>query len=190
MTVGILALQGNVDCHQQALQSMGVSTRRVTLPSHLQGLQGLVIPGGETTAMLTLMAPYSFESAIQAFSAAGGAILGTCAGAILLGKQVEPQQRSMGLIDIDIKRNAYGRQLESFSDTAVPCYKTLGGEPIPLVFIRAPQITRVGSSCNVLISHREHPVCVQQQRVMVATFHPELGEDRTVLSYFMGCCQG
>lgn len=185
MSIGILALQGNVEKHQQALTALGVSSSCVTLPEHLAGLSGLIMPGGETTAMLKLMAPYNFMSAIQAFHAQGGAILGTCAGAILLAQSVTPQQHSLGLIDVDIERNAYGRQLDSFTATTCECNPKLKLSELPLVFIRAPKIHRVGQDCQVLASYQGEPIWVEQAKVMVATFHPEMTKDKTLLARFL-----
>ena len=185
MSIGILALQGNVDKHQQALTALGVSSTCVTLPEHLAGLSGLIMPGGETTAMLKLMAPYDFMSAIKSFHAQGGAILGICAGAILLAKGVTPQQSSLGLIDIDIKRNAYGRQLDSFTAITRECNPKLKVSELPLVFIRAPKIHRVGQECQILACYQEEPIWVAQENLMAATFHPEMTQDQTVLKRFL-----
>ena len=185
MLVGVLALQGNVELHQQALQAVGVTSRRVTLPAHLNGLDALIMPGGETTAMLKLMAPYGFFDALHAFVQEGRAVLGTCAGAILLASSVVPDQASLGLIDIHIQRNAYGRQIDSFCSDGHPLDSALGKDLLPLVFIRAPKILKVGPQARVLVTHEGAPVLVEQERVMAATFHPEMGDDLRVIRYFI-----
>jgi pyridoxal 5'-phosphate synthase pdxT subunit len=173
MSIGVLALQGGVDAHIHALNGQAIPVKK---PSELSGLSTLIIPGGETTALLKLMAPLGWMPAIADFHAAGGCLFGTCAGMILLAKHVQPEQKALGLIDIDVKRNAYGRQLDSFIAESV----LSSGAALEMVFIRAPKITRVGDGVEVLVSHNNEPVMVRQGRVMVASFHPELSDSSPV----------
>jgi 5'-phosphate synthase pdxT subunit len=170
MRTGVLALQGDFAAHIAAIPgAVGVRTRH-----EVDAIDVLVIPGGESTTMLKLLAGSGIEESARSLLVRGGAILGTCAGAILLAKKVvQPEQRSWGLIDIDVERNAYGRQIDSFESDLEPAqYKG--------VFIRAPRILRVGPNVEVLARHDGDPVLVREGRVFAATFHPELTEDRHV----------
>ena len=184
MKIGVLALQGDFALHVRALRRCGVEAAEVRKPEELEGLDGLVIPGGESTTLLKLMEEWRFVPALETFHASGRPLFGTCAGLILLARDVEnPRQSSLGLIDVGVERNAYGRQRESFS---------AGGEvrlgaaarPLEMVFIRAPRITRVGPGVATLARHRDDPVLAREGSVLVATFHPELTEDSTVHQYF------
>ena len=184
MTIGVLALQGDFALHVKALQRCGVDTREVRKPEELEGLDGLVIPGGESTTLLKLMDEWRFVPALERFHGAGKPIFGTCAGLILLARDVEsPQQPSLAFIDVGVERNAYGRQRESF---AARGEAALEGRPAPLdmVFIRAPKIVRIGPGVRVLAHHRSDPVMAREGSVLVSTFHPELTEDPTVHEYF------
>jgi pyridoxal 5'-phosphate synthase pdxT subunit len=167
VTIGVLALQGNFREHAAALERLGAEVVEVRLPEQLQGLDGLVIPGGESTAMARLMRLYGLEEAIRTFA---GPVFGTCAGMILLGRA------HLGLVDVSVERNGYGRQVASFeADLA------LSGEdePLPGVFIRAPRVLDVGSEVEVLAEHEGEPVLLRHGRFLVASFHPELtGDDR------------
>lgn len=208
--IGVLALQGDFDAHIDALRRCGVQAAAVRLPSQLIGLRGLVIPGGESTTLLRLMREYGFDVAVAAFVGAGGGVFGTCAGAILLARGVfSPSQWSLDLLDIDIERNAYGRQIDSFEtrltevdreilvqsadDSALRDRHDDGADGSALqksaslgaVFIRAPRIRRVGPMVRVLASHSGEPVLVLQGRVLVATFHPELVAEDRVHRYFL-----
>ena len=184
-SVGILALQGGFALHAKAIAELGVATQLVRRPEQLAGLTHLVIPGGESSALLTLMAPWDFIAAIRTFIAEGGRVLGTCAGAILLAKTVTPTQATLGVLDISVARNAYGRQRESFQSEGEVVTKDWGESTVPLVFIRAPKITAVGAGVTVLVQHGDDPVLVQQGGVMAATFHPELSPDSRVLRFFL-----
>lgn len=173
-TVGVLALQGDFARHAGALARCGAAVREVRTPDELRGLGGLVLPGGESTTLLHLMAAGGFEPALRDFHARGGALFGTCAGLILLARQVtNPAQRSLALVDVAVERNSYGRQRESF-DASAPA--TLDGHSltIPMVFIRAPRIIRTGPGVEVLARHAGDVVLAREGRVLVATFHPEL----------------
>jgi pyridoxal 5'-phosphate synthase pdxT subunit len=173
--VGVLALQGDFAAHERALAAAGARARPVRVPADLHGLCGLVLPGGESTALLRLMAPVGMEEALRGFHRGGGVLFGTCAGLILLAaKVIGPEQPSLGLLDVVVERNAYGRQLDSFVGTGridLP-----GEEPrdLEMVFIRAPRIRAAGPGVRVLGTHAGDPVMVEQDRIMATTFHPEM----------------
>ena len=174
--VAVLALQGDFEAHRRALADAGVESFEAKRPADLAGAEGLVIPGGESTTLWKFFEAEPWEEAFTAFAATGRPVLGTCAGAIVLAREVtHPTQRGLGLIDIGVERNAYGRQAESFvADVSAPAL----GEPLPAVFIRAPRIRRVGPGVEVLATHGGEPVLVRQGNVSAATFHPELTPDR------------
>jgi len=175
--VGVLALQGAFREHARALAGVGLNVVEVRRPEQLAGLSGLVIPGGESTTISKLMVAYGLEQPIRDFHADGGALLGTCAGMIVLAKHAvdgRPDQHYLGLMDIDVRRNAYGRQVDSFE---APVDLTDDAEPMTGVFIRAPRIERLGDDVEVVGRLREEPVVVRQGRVMAAAFHPELTGD-------------
>ena len=171
MNVGVLALQGDYEAHAAVLDALGATVREVRRPEALRALRGLVIPGGESSALLRLMDGAPWAEEIAALQARGGALFGTCAGAILLARSVVPVQRSLGLLDAEVERNAYGRQLDSFEAEleASPPYAPLRG-----TFIRAPRIRAVGRSVEVGATLRGEPVLLRDGRVLAATFHPEL----------------
>jgi 5'-phosphate synthase pdxT subunit len=178
VTLGVLALQGDFDAHARLLRGLGHDVVEVRRCTQLAGLAGLVLPGGESTALLRLMAGEPWFDALRAFHGAGGAVLGTCAGAILLARRVEgPEQPSLGLLDVTVARNAFGRQVESFEATLDA--PALGPAPRG-VFIRAPRIVGVGPGVEVLARFGAEPVLVRQGRVMAATFHPEITGDPAV----------
>lgn len=184
MRIGVLALQGDFRRHAQALERCGVTAVEVRKPEELEGVAGLVIPGGESTTLLRIMETWGFVPALEKFHAAGKPLFGTCAGLILLARDVEnPRQFSLGLLDVGVERNAYGRQRESFEAQGVA---ELDGRPTPLemIFIRAPRIRRVGAGVEVLARHAAEPVLVRQGTVLAGTFHPELTEDPSVHRYF------
>jgi pyridoxal 5'-phosphate synthase pdxT subunit len=168
--IGVLALQGAFDAHARALERLGHETRRVRAPRDLEGLDGLVLPGGESTVQLRLLERFGLRDAVDAFVASGAPVLATCAGLILAAREVtNPAQPSFGWLDVSVARNAWGRQVESFE--AVD-----DSGQLPLVLIRAPRITRVGEGVEVLATLRGEPVLVRQANVTGATFHPELTE--------------
>ena len=184
LKIGVLALQGDFSLHAAALARCGAEAVEVRKPEQLAGLDGLVMPGGESTTLLKLMDAWGFVPALEKFHAAGRPIFGTCAGLILLARGVEsPKQFSLGLIDVDVERNAYGRQRESFE---VQGRATLGGRDaaLEMVFIRAPRIRRTGPGVETLARHGGEPVMAREGTVLVATFHPELTDDATVHAYF------
>jgi pyridoxal 5'-phosphate synthase pdxT subunit len=179
--IGVLALQGDCDAHASALDEVGAETTLVRLPSHLVELDGLVIPGGESSALLKLMARNGLFGALKAFAEARP-VFGTCAGCILLARRVmQPEQPSLGVLDVSIERNAYGRQQDS---TILMTPATLPGGPLETVYIRAPRIMEVGSGVRVLAIRDGAPVLVRQDHILAATFHPELSADRRVHRLF------
>ncbi|MBV52955.1 MAG: pyridoxal 5'-phosphate synthase glutaminase subunit PdxT [Coxiellaceae bacterium] len=182
--VGILALQGGYALHGDQLDRCGVPWCFVRQPDELVGLKGLIMPGGESTALLKLMAPFQWQQAIIDFAAQGGAILATCAGLILSAKTVSPVQESLALLPIRVERNAYGRQRESFTTTGQCNDAVFSGGDLDMVFIRAPRITHIDSSVTVLATYKEDPVLVQYGSVIGATFHPELARCTHVHEYF------
>jgi len=173
MKVGVLAVQGNFREHVAMLRGLGADVLEVRLPEQLDGLDGLVIPGGESTAIMRLIRLYGLEDAIRAF---GAPVFGTCAGMILLDRA------HLGLVDVDVERNGYGRQLASFeADLAVEGDE----EPLRGVFIRAPRVRHAGSGVEVLASHEGVPVLLRQGRFLIASFHPELTDDARVHERFL-----
>ena len=184
MKIGVLSLQGDFAAHRKALEKLGVECVEVRQPSQLEGLDGLVLPGGESTTMLKFFDNEGFADPLKDFARRGGAFFGTCAGLILLAKQVEnPSQASLGVLDLTVRRNAYGRQLQSFI-TNVDAPK-LGEGPVELVFIRAPVIEKHGPGVEVLVEHDGKPVLVRQGRHLAATFHPELSDDDRIHRKFV-----
>jgi 5'-phosphate synthase pdxT subunit len=173
MRIGVLAVQGNFREHAAMLRELGADVVEVRLPAQLDGLDGLVIPGGESTAIMRLIRLYGLEQAIRAFDAP---VFGTCAGMILLDRT------HLGLVDVDVERNGYGRQLASFEadlDLAD------GEEPLRGVFIRAPRVTATGPDVEVLASHDGVPVLLREGRFLIASFHPELTADTRVHERFL-----
>jgi pyridoxal 5'-phosphate synthase pdxT subunit len=173
MRIGVLALQGNFREHTAVLRSLGAEAVEVRLPAQLDGLDGLVIPGGESTAITRLMRLYGLEEAIRRF---GGPIFGTCAGMILLDRA------HLGLVDAEVDRNAYGRQVASFEAEL-----RLEGDDEPLtgVFIRAPRVRETGPGVEVLAERDGEPVLLRDGRCLVASFHPELTDDLRVHELFL-----
>jgi 5'-phosphate synthase pdxT subunit len=171
--VGVLALQGGFAAHARALGDAGLEAREVRDARELRAVDGLVLPGGESTAQLRLIERHGLGGELETFVASGRPVLATCAGLILAARRVRPVQRSFGWLDVEVDRNAYGRQLDSFEDVA-------DGEELPLVFIRAPRIAAVGGGVEVLARWRGEPVLVRAGAVTGATFHPELTRDRWV----------
>jgi pyridoxal 5'-phosphate synthase pdxT subunit len=173
MRIGVLAVQGNFREHAAMLRRLGADIVEVRLPEELDGLDGLVIPGGESTAIMRLIRLYGLEEAIRTFS---GPVFGTCAGMILLGRT------HLGLVDVEVERNGYGRQLASFeADLELED----GGDLLRGVFIRAPRVTETGPEAEVLASHDGVPVLLRQGRFLVASFHPELTGDTRVHERFL-----
>jgi 5'-phosphate synthase pdxT subunit len=180
--IGVLAIQGDYAAHAEALAEAGAEPVEVRKPSQLVGLDGLVLPGGESTTMLKFLGRHRFFEALQEFCQAKP-VFATCAGTILLAREVlNPAQRSLGVLDVAVERNAYGRQIDSAIVTAAT---SLPGGPLEMVFIRAPRIVSAGAAVEVLAQREGFPVLVRQGRVMAATFHPELSRDRRVHRLFV-----
>jgi 5'-phosphate synthase pdxT subunit len=182
LRVGVLAVQGNFREHVAMLRRLGAATVEVRKPEQIEGLDGLVIPGGESTAIGRLVELYGLEQAIRDFE---GPLFGTCAGMILLARDAVDGvagQPLLGLCDITVRRNSFGRQVHSFEADL-----ELAGDPAPFraVFIRAPWIEQLGAGVEVLAEHEGHPVLARQGRILVAAFHPELTDDTRVHELFL-----
>jgi 5'-phosphate synthase pdxT subunit len=184
--IGVLALQGATEPHLQALQVLGCSTRAVLTPADLAEVDAIVLPGGESTTMAKLLDANGLRDPLQQRLDAGMPTFGTCAGLILLARDVldgRTDQRSFGLLDLAVRRNAFGRQLASFeADLSIPA---LGAPDLHAVFIRAPWVERTGSEVEVLAEVDGHPVLVRQGPVLATSFHPELTEDRRLHELFL-----
>lgn len=182
LTIGVLALQGAYEAHAKTLRALGATPKLVRLPSDLEGIDGLIMPGGESTTMLKFLERHNFFDILKTFVQTTPTF-GTCAGAILLAKNVEnPAQKSLASLDITVERNAYGRQIDS---TILTAPTKLDGGPLEMVFIRAPRITRTGPEVEILASRDEYPVLVRQGHLLAATFHPELSSDHRVHQLFL-----
>jgi 5'-phosphate synthase pdxT subunit len=177
MLMGVLAIQGGFEAHLAMLRGLGAKVREVRVPVDLAGLDGLVIPGGESTTISKGIASAGLEEPIRAHREAGGTVFGTCAGMIAC------DDAHLGLIDATAARNAFGRQLQSFeADLSVD---GIGDEPLRAVFIRAPWVERHGPGVEVLASYEGHPVAIREEGVLCCAFHPELTEDPRLHAYFM-----
>ncbi len=185
--IGVLALQGDFEAHREALARAGVAARGVRSADEILASTGLVIPGGESTTLRLLMEGTGIEDAIRSVAARGDPVLGTCAGAILLARDVEgPPAPGLGLLPMTVVRNAYGRQLDSTVVRLTDLSRAvLGDEPLEAVFIRAPRIAAVDETVDVLARRNGDPVLVRKGNVTAATFHPELSRDPRVLSVFL-----
>ena len=182
LTIGVLALQGAFEAHAKALTALGVTAKLVRTPAELANLDGLIIPGGESTTFLKFLERGGFLDALQSFVETTPTF-GTCAGAILLAKNVEnPTQKSLAALDITVERNAYGRQIDS---TILTAPTTLEGGPLEMVFIRAPCITQTGPHVETLATRDGFPVLVREGHLLAATFHPELSSDPRVHQLFL-----
>jgi 5'-phosphate synthase pdxT subunit len=189
-TIGVLALQGDFIEHEHALRKLRVEAREVRLPEQLRGLDGLIIPGGESTTFCRLMNDFNLFDPLRAFVRTGAPVWGTCAGMIVLAKHASDLDfPTLEALDISVLRNAYGRQVDSFeADIDVPA---LGAEPFHAVFIRAPVVESVAPEVSVLATVRnersgeEQPVAVRQRHLIATSFHPELTNDTRLHSYFL-----
>lgn len=184
LSIGVLALQGAFREHRQMLETLGANVTEVRFPKQLEELQGLIIPGGESTTMARLMETYGFDVALPNFYKQGGAIWGTCAGAIAIAKEIVgyPNQPRLGLMDIAVERNAYGRQVASFeTDVTVATLES----PFHVIFIRAPRIASVGEGVKILATYKTDAIMVQQDRLIATVFHPELTNDPRIHAYFL-----
>lgn len=180
--IGVLAIQGDYAAHAEALAEAGAEPVEVRKPEQLAGIDGLILPGGESTTVLRFLEKLRFFDLLTEF---GGIkpVFGTCAGAILLAREVRnPAQRSLGLLDVVVERNAYGRQIDS---TILTEETALAGGPLEMVFIRAPRLVEIGPTVEVLARRDGSPVLVRQGTLLAATFHPELSADRRVHQLFV-----
>jgi 5'-phosphate synthase pdxT subunit len=183
MKIGILAVQGDYEAHARMLERLGADYVLVRTPEDAAQVDAMILPGGESTTMLKFLKEEGLEAALRALDARGAPFFGTCAGAILLAREVRaPAQDSLGFADLAITRNAYGRQLASEVRSAP---SKLKAEPLEMVFIRAPWIDEIGPGVEVLAREGGRPVLVRDGRMLIATFHPELGDDTTVHEYFL-----
>jgi pyridoxal 5'-phosphate synthase pdxT subunit len=182
MNIGVLAIQGDYEAHKARLQQLGAEVTLVRKPEQLDAIDAIVIPGGESTTFLNFLEEHGFLEKLRDFVRAKPTF-GTCAGAILLAKEVEnPPQVSLGALDIRVQRNAYGRQIHS----SIREGKTkIGDQPLEMVFIRAPKIVATGKGVEVLATESGDPVLVRQGKIMAATFHPELSGDTRVHQEFL-----
>lgn len=182
MTIGVLAIQGDYEAHKTRLEELGANVTLVRKPEQLDSVDGIVIPGGESSTFLNFLVERGFLEKLRDFVRSKPAF-GTCAGAILLAREVEnPPQQSLGAMDIRVRRNAYGRQVDSSIRQAAT---KLGDPPLEMVFIRAPKIVDAGKDVEVLASESGDPVLVRQGKLMAATFHPELSKDTRVHREFL-----
>ncbi len=189
MKIGVLALQGDFDAHRKRLEELGAEVVLVKKPEQLDDIDGLVIPGGESGTFLKLLGDAGFEKLKQFVRAKP--TFGTCAGAILLAEEISnPAQAGLGAIDIGIRRNAYGRQLDSSIREGRLIQEKPGDSAIEMVFIRAPKIERLGPGVEVLATEGEDPVVVRQGKTMAATFHPELSDDTRLHQAFLNIVNG
>lgn len=180
--IGVLAIQGDYAAHAEALAEAGADPVEVRKPDQLAGLDGLILPGGESTTMLRFLEKHRFFELLSGFCA-HKPVFGTCAGAILLAREVRnPPQRCLGLLDAVAERNAYGRQIDS---TILTLETALPGGPLEMVFIRAPRLVEPGPTVQILARRGDFPALVRQGNLMAATFHPELSADRRVHRLFV-----
>jgi len=189
LTIGVLALQGNFAAHVKKITALNTNAVLVKKPADLANIDGLIIPGGESTTLLKLLHFIKLDIAINEFYKTGKAIYGTCAGMILLAKNVLPAQKSFAFIDITVKRNAYGRQIDSFIANIDGCNE-LKDKNIEAIFIRAPEIVSVDSE-NVLTlaTYKKKPVLVRQKNILAGAFHPELTNNNIIHEYFFAICK-
>ena len=183
MTIGILAIQGDYEAHAKMLDRIGASYTYVRRPEDLKDVSGVILPGGESTTHLKVMTEEGLFDSLKQFASNGGAFFGTCAGTILLAREVHgPAQESLALLDVSVLRNGYGRQLASDVHLGPT---SLRKEPLEMVFIRAPIIEAAGTGVQVLAKDAGHPVLVQQGKILASTFHPELSAETTVHEHFV-----
>lgn len=183
-TIGVLGIQGSIIEHVTTLKNCGVFVREVLRMKDLEGLDGLVIPGGESTTLSKLLKKDGLDMAIRQAAEKGLPIYGTCAGMVLLSKTSDREMDPLALMDIEIERNAYGRQMDSFQ-TDVDIFKIAN---FPAVFIRAPKVKSLGEEVKVLAKHGKTPIMCRQENLLVTSFHPELTDDTRVHEYFISMC--
>lgn len=184
MQIGVLALQGDFREHVQVLEDMGASTRPVRRPDELSEVDGLIMPGGESTTISKLLRKWDLFELIKTEVRNGLPVFGTCAGLILLAREVQNGPPTLELMDITVERNSYGRQIESF-ESRLEVTDGLSDGYLQGVFIRAPRVKRVGPGVEVLARYGDDPVLLQEENVLAATFHPELTDDQRLHEYFL-----
>jgi 5'-phosphate synthase pdxT subunit len=184
MKIGVLALQGAFREHARMLQQLGADTVLVKLPKHLDGIEGLVIPGGESTTIGKLMREYDLLEPIRAMGQEGLPVFGTCAGMIVMAKEIEgAEEPHLELMSVRVNRNSFGRQRESFeTELDMPA---IGEEPYPAVFIRAPHVTKIGDGVDVLARYGDRIVAAREKNFLALSFHPELTDDPRIHKYFL-----
>lgn len=185
MIIGILALQGDFEAHRRMSEKLGVKAIKVRESQDFERIDGLIIPGGESTTINRLLNRYKLTKSVKKFHKTGKPIFGTCAGMILLAKEIDnhKDQFSFGFMDITVQRNAYGRQIDSFEeDLVIP---KLGKKPFRTVFIRAPKILKTGKNVESLAKHNGDHILVREKNILAGSFHPELTEDTRVYEYFL-----
>ena len=182
-TVGILALQGSVIEHESMLRKIGVNTLRVLKPEHLEQIDGIILPGGESTTLGKLLKLFSIAEPLKAKIENGLPVFGTCAGLILLAKEIEGEEPHLGVMDVRVRRNAYGRQIDSF--IAHEVIEEFSPLPLELVFVRAPAIEKTFGKAKVLKELNGRIIAARQNNMLVTSFHPELTDDETVHRYFL-----
>ena len=190
MNIGVLAVQGDFAEHCHVLRSIGADATEVRLPDHMKGLDGLIIPGGESTTLSRLMSLYNLREPVAEMAASGKALWGTCAGMIMLATEITEQDPlPLAVMDVGVQRNAFGRQVDSFEQDLT--IKGLGHEPYHAIFIRAPVIIRIGEDVDVLSALSDgRPVAVQQENLLATAFHPELTPDARIHRYFVAMAGG
>lgn len=181
--IGVLALQGDFDAHQKMLDRLSVQSLQIRTREQLNDIDGLIIPGGESTTLIKLMRAFDLIEPISQFYEKGKPIFGTCAGSILVAKNIQnSEQFRFGFIDTTVERNGYGRQVNSFECDVIT---SLGPEPMHAIFIRAPKIVNTGSSVDIIATYEGSPIAARENKILVATFHPELTDDVRLHQYFM-----
>jgi len=189
MKIGVLALQGAFREHARMFGELGVDTELVKLPKHLDGVDGIVIPGGESTTMGKLLRENKLLEPVQELGRSGTPMFGTCAGMIVLAKHIQgAEEPHLALMDIDVNRNSFGRQRDSFeADLDIPA---IGAAPFPAVFIRAPHVTSIGSGVEVLAKYEDRVVAAREGHYLALSFHPELTDDNRLHAYFVDMIEG
>ncbi|ACM22377.1 pyridoxal 5'-phosphate synthase glutaminase subunit PdxT [Thermotoga neapolitana] len=184
MKIGVLGVQGDVREHVEALHKLGVETLIVKLPEHLDMVDGLILPGGESTTMIRILKEMNMDEKLVEKINDGLPVFATCAGVILLAKRINNyKQEKLGVLDVTVERNAYGRQVESFETfIEIPA---IGKDPFRAIFIRAPRIVETGRSVEILAYHEGDPVLVKEGKILASTFHPELTDDLRLHRYFL-----
>ena len=187
IVVGVLALQGDFREHIESLKKIDVSAMEIKFPGQLDLIDGLIIPGGESTTLNKLFDKYGFREKLKDFSRSGKPIFGTCAGLILLAEKIKGGDSQLGFIDIDVERNAYGRQIDSFEQSiSLNLNHKTEKQEFNSIFIRAPRITRKGQGVNIMGMYGGQAVLAREKNILVSTFHPELTEDTRIHKYFIG----